>query len=70
MPSAVGSYKTRSATRAEKGYPHFSHPPSAGYYPKFGGLLAAISFQKGTAWYFDGLPAISVDFLMMMPRIA
>ena len=38
---------------------HFSHPPPAGYYPKFGGPVAAISFQKGVAWDVDGLPTIS-----------
>ena len=38
---------------------HFSHPPPAGYYPKFGGLLASIRFQKGVAWDVDGLSTIS-----------
>ena len=43
---------------------HFSHPPPAGYYPKFGGSIAAISIRKGVAWDVDGLSTISVEFLM------
>ena len=36
----------------------FQPPPvRAGYYPKFGGLIAAIIFQKGASWDVDGLSA-------------
>ena len=38
---------------------YFTHAPSARYYPKLGGFLAAISSEKGAAWDVDGLPMIS-----------
>ena len=40
-------------------------PPSAAYYPKFGGSLASIIPPKGAAWDVDELPAISVEFRTM-----
>ena len=39
----------------------------AGYYPKFGGFLAAIISQKGVAEDVDELSTISVKF-WTMPR--
>ena len=35
-----------------------------GYFPKFGGFVAAVSYRKGAAWDVDGLSATSVKFLM------
>ena len=32
----------------------------AGYYPKIGGALAAISYRRGVAWGVDGFPAMSL----------
>ena len=39
--------------------PRVSHPPSAGYYSKFGGSLAAIRSKRGVAWDVDELSTIS-----------
>ena len=48
---------------------HFSHPAPAGYYPKFGGRLAAISFRKWAAWDFDGSPTrVTQDYRSYKPQ--
>ena len=37
-------------------------PPRDGYYPKFGGFLAAIISRKGVAMDVDGFPAVASEF--------